>query len=578
MAVDSKTVVSTSNSTTNSTSPWKELSTACIDDPFFLLFKNISYSRRESVLARERKTILRNVSGDFRPGELTAIMGASGAGKTTLMDILAGFITSSFEGNVIVNDTERNLVKFRRSSAYIMQDDNIQPLFTVEEAMLVAADLKLTLKPRERLRRIEEILSVMGLKETRYTRIGDLSGGQKKRLAISLELINNPPIIFLDEPTSGLDSVTSKQCIRFLKRLALEGRTIICTIHQPSASLFNMIDHLYIVAEGYCVYTGGTRNLVPYLSSLGLRCPTHYNPADFIIEICNGDYGDYLLKLVETIQNGKSNAWRSSENISLNKAKEIIVTHMSASSRVLEQSNIRVPSFEVEYKHTTYYATGFWKQFHVLLRRNAIKLLRDKVYMRIVPLELPILMREHFNRWYKLRSFYLANKFADFPIQLTATCIYTLIVYFMSNQILETKRLILYVLMCFVVTLVAQAIGFIIGAGLTVQNGVIFGPLIILPFTIFSGFFVHLTDAHPYLHWLFHISFLKYGFEGTMMTIYGYDRPKMHCSDVYCHFAMPKQLMIAVGMKQVDYWFCMTVLIILYIALDTVAYIILRIE
>nr|KAF7389762.1 hypothetical protein H0235_018246 [Vespula pensylvanica] len=533
MAVDLKTAVSTSNSTTNSTSPWKELSTACIDDPFFLLFKNISYSRRENVLARERKTILRNVSGDFRPGELTAIMGASGAGKTTLMDILAGFITSSFEGNVIVNDTERNLVKFRRSSAYIMQDDNIQPLFTVEEAMLVAADLKLTLKPRERLRRIEEILSVMGLKETRYTRIGDLSGGQKKRLAISLELINNPPIIFLDEPTSGLDSVTSKQCIRFLKRLALEGRTIICTIHQPSASLFNMIDHLYIVAEGYCVYTGGTRNLVPYLSSLGLRCPTHYNPADFIIEICNGDYGDYLLKLVETIQNGKSNAWRSSENISSNKAKEIIVTHMSASSRVLEQSNIRVPSFEVEYKHTTYYATGFWKQFHVLLRRNAIKLLRDKC------------------------------------LQLDAHH---------TNQILETKRLILYVLMCFVVTLVAQAIGFIIGAGLTVQNGVIFGPLIILPFTIFSGFFVHLTDAHPYLHWLFHISFLKYGFEGTMMTIYGYDRPKMHCSDVYCHFAMPKQLMVAVGMKQVDYWFCMTVLIILYIALDTVAYIILRVR
>lgn len=101
----------------------------------------------------------------------------------------------------------------------------------------------------------------------------------------------------------------------------------------------------------------------------------------------------------------------------------------------------------------------------------------------VVPLELPILMREHFNRWYKLRSFYLANKFADFPIQLTATCIYTLIVYFMSNQILETKRLILYVLMCFVVTLVAQAIGFIIGAGLTVQvctNSIVYMPLNIL--------------------------------------------------------------------------------------------------
>lgn len=194
------------------------------------------------------------------------------------------------------------------------------------------------------------------------------------------------------------------------------------------------------------------------------------------------------------------------------------------------------------------------------------------------PLELPILMREHFNRWYKLRSFYLANKFADIPVQLTATCIYTLIVYFMSDQILEAKRLVLFILMCFIVSLVAQAIGRIVGASLTVQNGVIFGPLAILPFTIFSGFFVHLNDAHPYLHWLFHMSFLKYGFEGTMTVIYGYDRPKMHCSDVYCHFAVPKQLLLAVGMKHVDYWFCLGVLILLYIALDIVTFVILRVR
>lgn len=80
---------------------------------------------------------------------------------------------------------------------------------------------------------------------------------------------------------SGLDSVTSKYCITLLKQLAKAGQTIVCSIHQPSASLLNMIDHLYVMADGSCVYSGSTQNLVPYLSSLGLQCPTHYNPADY---------------------------------------------------------------------------------------------------------------------------------------------------------------------------------------------------------------------------------------------------------------------------------------------------------
>ncbi|KAL6263477.1 hypothetical protein P5V15_006268 [Pogonomyrmex californicus] len=591
-----------------------------VDRSLYLLFEDITYSVRKGILTKERTKLLSDLNGDFRPGELTAIMGLSGSGKSTLMDILAGFTTTSVSGRIMVNGRQRNMSEFRKLSAYIMQDDKLQPLLTVQEAMLIAADLKLGLDHYEKLQKIDEILVAMSLDESRYTLTGELSGGQRKRLAIALELINNPPVMFFDEPTSGLDSVTSKQCLALLKQLAQEGRTIICTIHQPSATLFNMLDHLYVVADGNCVYTGSTYNLVPYLSSIGLHCPTHYYPVDFLMEICNGDYGPYVSKLMESIENGRCDIWRSKKDFHL-KSNDIINLEQLGPKRLY--------SYEIEFKHTPYYTANSWRQFCILVKRNAIKLFRNKVltlsrismhfaialiigilYFRIgqdaafvldnfnlsyfnilflmysafsptmlmFPLELPIIVREHFNRWYKLRSYYLANKLTDFLLQLIITSIYSIIVYYMSDQINESRRLGLYMLMCFLVSLVAQTAGLIVGSGLKVQNSAIFGPFTMMFFIMFSGFFVHAKDVHPYLNWLFHLSFLKYAFEGVLIAIYGYDRAKLKCSADYCHFAIPEKFLIEFDMKHVNYWHNMTVLILFSITLDIVAYIILNIR
>ncbi|XP_076170303.1 ATP-binding cassette sub-family G member 1 isoform X1 [Ptiloglossa arizonensis] len=605
--------------------------TMYVDNSIFLVFEDISYSSRPWILSRERAELLKNLSGEFRAGELTAIMGLSGAGKSTLMDVLSGFTTAGVTGNIMVNSTVRNVTEFRRLSAYIMQNDNLQPLLTVQEAMNVAAELKLTVSHRQKRQKIDQILVTMSLDTCRYTRTGQLSGGERKRLAIALELINSPPILFLDEPTSGLDSVTSKYCITLLKQLAKAGQTIVCSIHQPSASLLNMIDHLYVMADGSCVYSGSTQNLVPYLSSLGLQCPTHYNPADYLMEICNGDYGRHVSKLVDAIENGKNNAWRSTSNVTtVNCQEEVIALNVTASFQALRQrSPVEVDPALAKRKGTSDYATNFWKQMIILLKRNAIRLSRDKVltftrlsmhfiiallvgtiYFRIgqdavyvldnfnllffnimflmfsafsatvttFPSELPIITREHFNRWYKLHSFYLANKLADLPIQFAAISMYILIVYYMSDQLLELRRFCLYTLMCFAISMVAQTFGLLVGTGMKVQHGMIFGPLTILPFLIFSGFFVQFRDAHPYLRWLFHLSFLKYGFEGVMVAMYGYNRPKLSCSEVYCHFAVPEKLLSAVDMKQADYWFCMIVLTCLYLVLDIGAFALLKLK
>ncbi|KAL0103658.1 hypothetical protein PUN28_017729 [Cardiocondyla obscurior] len=590
------------------------------DRSLYLLFEDVSYSVRKGILTNEKKKLLKDLSGDFRPGELTAIMGLSGAGKSTLMDILAGFTTNSITGKIMINGQERNISEFRKLSAYIMQDDNLQPLLTVQEAMLIAADLKLGLNRRENSQKIDELLIAMGLDESRHTLTKELSGGQRKRLAIALELINNPPIMFLDEPTSGLDSTSSKQCISLLKQLVQEGRTIICTIHQPNAILFNMLDHLYVIADGNCVYTGSTQNLIPYLDSVGFNCPIHYHPADFLMEICNGDYGSHVSKLVESIGNGRNEEWRSTQSLYLNKNKETLTS---------QQITERLYSFETELIHTPDYIANFWKQFRVLIKRNAIKLFRDKVftllrivmhfvvglmvgilYFRIgqdaayvldnfnllyfnimflvftafsatmiaIPLELQVLKREHFNRWYKLRSYYLANKLTDILIQLIATFIYTIIVYYMSNQLPESRRFVLFMFMCFIASLVGQAAGLLIGCILKVQDGVVFGPFAIMPFVILSGFFIHVKDVHQYFHWLFDTSFFKYAFEGVLIVTYGYDRAKLKCSADYCHFAVPRRFLIELGIEDVNYWLNVIILISMCIILDIVAYISLNIR
>ncbi|KAJ9582805.1 hypothetical protein L9F63_022846, partial [Diploptera punctata] len=227
-----------------------------------------------------RRSILKSVNGKFRAGELTAIMGPSGAGKSTLMNILVGYVSSGVTGMIKTNGHPRQLKLFHKLCSYIMQEDLIQPYLSVQESMEIAANLKLgTHKNQPAKLHIEEVLRTLGLLTCRDTRTECLSGGQKKRLSIALELVNNPPVIFLDEPTTGLDIFSIKQVLGLLKLLAQQGRTIICTIHQPSASHFELFDQVYIVAKGHCVYQGASNQLVPFLSTVGLNCPKHHKPS-----------------------------------------------------------------------------------------------------------------------------------------------------------------------------------------------------------------------------------------------------------------------------------------------------------
>ena len=149
--------------------------------------------------------------------------------------------------------------------------------------MTMACRLKLkhSIDLTEQEKRINEILGSLSLSHRKTSTASTLSGGERKRLSIALELVTNPSIMFLDEPTSGLDEVTAGSCIRLLSRLAHEDRTIICTIHQPSAKMFEQFDDIYLLAQGQCVYQGSPKMLIPFLTRENFTCPKYNNPADY---------------------------------------------------------------------------------------------------------------------------------------------------------------------------------------------------------------------------------------------------------------------------------------------------------
>ncbi|XP_032683637.1 ATP-binding cassette sub-family G member 1-like [Odontomachus brunneus] len=172
-------------------------------------------------------------------------------------------------------------------------------------ASYLKIDRSISRKSRQML--INDILNTLTLLHVKERRIGRLSGGEKKRLSIALELIDNPLFMLLAEPTTGLDSSVSVQCVTALKKLAQTGRTIICTIHQPSAMLYEMFDHIYLVVDGHCMYRSPPGDTINYFARQGLQCPKYHKSADYMLEVVSKEYGNYDEQLIATSKLLESN-------------------------------------------------------------------------------------------------------------------------------------------------------------------------------------------------------------------------------------------------------------------------------
>lgn len=244
-------------------------------------WSNISYSvpvqapkTDKSAPTVTEKTLLYPMNGSAQPGEILAIMGTSGAGKSTLLDILAGRLESKdLKGTITTNGSIIDKKKFRKSSGYVMQSDALYPLLTVRETIRYAAYLRVSGKTTEEKKEIAEAtMKLLRLDDCVDTIVGDddnrgISGGQRRRVSVAVDIVHSPSVIFLDEPTSGLDSSTAFGVVESLKELAVaKGCTIVMTIHQPSARLFSLLDRVIFLAAGRVTYNGSIADLQTYIN------------------------------------------------------------------------------------------------------------------------------------------------------------------------------------------------------------------------------------------------------------------------------------------------------------------------
>ncbi|XP_076805159.1 broad substrate specificity ATP-binding cassette transporter ABCG2-like isoform X2 [Clavelina lepadiformis] len=369
------------------------------------------------------KDILKRVSGYLPPG-LNAIMGPTGSGKTSLLDILAQRKDPrGLKEGLVLLDNEKPPEDFRLMSGYVVQDDVVMGTLTVRENLAFSANLRLSNKEfdkQAKKEKVDHVINQLGLQACADTLVGNefvrgVSGGERKRVNIGMEMILDPPILFLDEPTTGLDANTANSLVLLLYKLASGGRNVLMSIHQPRYSIFSLMDRLLILNKGNVVYSGPTKSAVEYFSEIGYTCPQFHNPADYFLDIVGGDVN--TAKLIGNINTPPENSYEAngsqssqSDEDDANKRQkraaditvameedeqednsQFLVDAFAKSSLAQEEnkllneikqsywnkSNALEPGFTNGKLPETNYANGFFAQLGAVTKRTVINILRN---------------------------------------------------------------------------------------------------------------------------------------------------------------------------------------------------------
>ena len=520
--------------------------------------------------------IIKNVSGEFKAGTATAIVGPSGSGKTTLLNFICTRMKESpslaVNGSLFINGHRVNSInEMKHRFGYVMQDDLLYQDFSPKEQLVNIAKLS-GVKDVEG--NVEKITEIFSLEKCQNTWVGGvfrkgISGGEKKRTSIGLEVVTDPSVIFMDEPTTGLDSKTALDVAKLIKALAANGRTIITTIHQPSTDILARFDRIICLCEGQMIYDGKPLDIPQYFSALGYAPPPHTNPADHLMAILNDD--DIRIRELNLGHSITEAEVRKEFTERLTKFSEayqkarVAPKHEKCPDPEFEE--LKSNPHQRGFCYTFCFLMGrfyiyFYRNFFTLFARlvqfvmfalfniaifttlkdyevNTIGAIQDKVGMILILTAvicfagilssiagnlqpLPMFFREYEARLYNPVTYYLVSTLYDIPIQLILTLVYLGSAWFVIDIKSGTDAFFKWFSICLFSYTAGTGAGDIMAFYIQdLATCCQMYPIVCMAFFILSGFIARIKDMVFYLIGFSYFSFFRFGYQAGIYIEFG---------------------------------------------------------
>lgn len=523
-----------------------------------LEWRNIRYVLHAAKEGEESKTILDGPSGKLAVGEMLAILGPSGSGKSSLLNALAGRVPlagkeATLSGEVLVNGTPM-AAGLAKHAAYVEQDEALFALASVEETLGFAADLRL---PRDtpiaaKRERVDAVIAELGLVNARHTLVGGiqagqprgLSGGERKRLNIAIDLIHQPNVIILDEPTSGLDSFQALNVMNGLLSLTAHGRMVICSVHQPRSSIYSALDKVLFLTQGKQVFMGTTAGATAFFERAGHPLPPAYNPADWYLDAISVDYKTEdatnktmgkvkaILDLAEADEREaaaeaapvKADAGALSAPADADEAPVVpvgagfLATYLLLLKRTWREQTRNPVALGIKLGMNIFFAIIFGLVYLRMPRdQDSIQNRTGIIFFsamnasfgapigvsQAIPKELRVVRRERAANMYGVLPYYLAVFTASLPLELIPGIFFSTVLYFMANLRPGGQFFLIYTGVQMLHYFVGCALGMVISASITdVALAPQIAPAITVLFLLFAGYLINDDSIPQWLMWL----------------------------------------------------------------------------